>query len=260
MSGAAAAGTQWWSTLYDDLLTEMLLERADEAELAATVSFLAERLELRPGATVLDQCSGIGSVALPLAARGYRVIGVEQSEPYVARARRDAEARGLSCRFVAGDALAVGPGEPCDAGFNWWTSFGYTLDDRQNAEMLARAFEALVPGGRFVLDTLNLPGVLRGFREHVVTRRATSRGEVTLVRESRVDLGAGALLKRWTYFLPDGRRVEHDSTVRLYLPHTLGELFRSVGFTSVELFGSIAGDPLGLDSPRCLVLARRPLR
>lgn len=252
--------TEWWTSLYDDLLAEVLLERASEAEMDATLAFLADKLELRPGATVFDQCSGIGSLALPLAVRGYRVVGVEQSEAYVARARRDAEARDLRCRFLAGDAFAVGPGVPCDAAFNWWTSFGYARDDRRNAEMLARAFEALVPGGLFLLDTLNLPGVLRGFREHVVTRRATSRGEVVLVRESRLDLGAGALLKHWTYFLPDGRRVEHDSAVRLYLPHTLAELFCGVGFTAVELYGSVAGGRLELDSPRCLVRARRPPR
>jgi SAM-dependent methyltransferase len=250
----------WWASLYDDLLAEVLLERASPAEVEATIDFLADRLELRPGATVFDQCSGIGSLAVPLAVRGYRVVGVEQAEGYVERARQEATAAGVGerCRFVASDAFAVGPGEPCDAAFNWWTSFGYALDDGQNRRMLAQAFEALVPGGVFVLDTLNLPGVLRGFREHEVTRRRTPRGEVVLVRESRVDPDAGALRKRWTYFLPDGRRVEHDSAVRLYLPHTLGELCRAEGFVEIELFGSIAGEPLALDSPRCLLRARKP--
>ena len=228
------------------------------SEVEATLDFLTDKLELRPGSTVFDQCSGTGSLALPLAARGHRVIGVEQSQAYVARAQQQAATRGLACRFVAGDAFEVGPGEPCDAVFNWWTSFGYALDDRKNGEMLSRAFEALVPGGIFLLDTLNLPGVLRGFRLHEVTRRATARGEVVLVRESRVDAAAGALRKRWTYFLPDGRRVEHDSAVRLYLPHTLADLCKAAGLTDVVLYGSTMGDPLGIDSPRCILRARRP--
>jgi SAM-dependent methyltransferase len=253
-----SAGESWWTSLYDDLLAEVLLERAGGPEVEATVDFLERALELPPGSTVFDQCSGIGSLALPLAARGHRVVGVEQAPAYAARARAEAEARGLPCRFVAGDAFLAGPGEPCQGAFNWWTSFGYALDDRKNTEMLARAFEALVPGGVFVLDTMNLPGVLRGFREHEVTRRATPRGAVVLLRESRVDTAAGALRKRWTYFLPDGRRVEHRSQVRLYLPHTLADLCRGAGFGGVELYGSIAGAPLDLDSPRCIVRARRP--
>ncbi len=249
----------WWAALYDDLLAEALLERKSEDETRATLAFLEDRLALRPGDVVFDQCSGIGSLALPLAARGYRVVGVEQAEAYVARANSEARERGIDAHFIAGDAFEVGPGEPCAAVFNWWTSFGYATDDRTNAKMLARAFEALVPGGWFLLDTMNLPGVLRGFREHVVTRRETSRGELVLVRESRFDLPRGVLLKRWTYFLPDGRRVAHDSEVRLHLPHTLVEMLASVGFREVELYGDLAATPLDIDSPRCICRARRPL-
>jgi hypothetical protein len=83
-------------------------------------------------------------------------------------------------------------------------------------------------------------------------------GELVLVRESSLDLVAGAIDKRWTYFLPDGRRVRHRSRVRLYLPHELDRLLREVGFVDVELFGSIAGEPLSLDTPRCICRARRP--
>ena len=249
---------QWWASLYDDLLADMLLERADPVEVEATAAFLVEALELRAGDAVFDQCSGIGSLSLPLAERGHRVIAVEQSEGYVARSRREAEARGLSCRFEAADARAFSPGEPCRGAFNWWTSFGYSLDDRDNARMLDRAFEALAPGGVFLLDTMNLPGVLRGFREHVVNRRAGPEGEVVLVRESRFDLAAGALLKRWTYFLPDGRRVAHDTSVRLYMPHELVDLLRRAGFDEVELYGSVRRERLDVDSPRCICRARRP--
>jgi hypothetical protein len=35
-------------------------------------------------------------------------------------------------------------------------------------------------------------------------------------------------------------------------------MLRAVGFTDVELLGSTAGEPLALDSPRLIALARRP--
>ena len=56
----------WWSALYDHWLAEQLLVR-DPGEVESTVAFLKERLGLWPGARVLDQCCGIGSIALPLA-------------------------------------------------------------------------------------------------------------------------------------------------------------------------------------------------
>ncbi len=247
----------WWETLYDDWLADQLLARSED-DARPDVDFLVRRLDLGPGARVLDQCCGIGSLALPLAARGFDVVGVDQAAGYVARAQRDARARGLHLELVAADARAFVPRAPVNAAFNWWTSFGYADRDEDNVAMLARAFDALVPGGAFALDTMNVPGVLRSFQRDVAVRRTTPRGEVLLLRESSVDLARGVMLKRWTYHL-DGKQVaDHRSRVRLYMPDTIARMLASVGFEAIELLGSTEGEPVGLDSPRLVALARRP--
>ncbi|HEX3772665.1 MAG TPA: methyltransferase domain-containing protein [Polyangiaceae bacterium] len=247
----------WWSALYDDWLAEQLLVR-DPGEVASTLAFLGGRLGLERGMRVLDQCCGIGSVALPLAARGFQVVGVDQAEGYVARAAKDAQAQGLDATFVAADACRFVPSAPVHAAFNWWTSFGYFDDDDMNLAMLARARDALVPGGRFALDTMNVAGVLRGFQRDVALRRETPRGEVLLLRESRVDLESGRMIKRWTYFLGSEKKAEHPSSVKLYMPDVVAGMLRRAGFTDVEMFGGLSGEPLSLDSPRLVAVARRP--
>jgi SAM-dependent methyltransferase len=253
------ASKPWWHDLYDDLLAEVLLVRADRAELDATLRFITEKLGVGPSDRVLDQCCGIGSLALELASRGLSVVGVEQSAPYVERALATARERGLFVDLVAADARDWLPKKRVRGAFNWWTSFGYSEDDRDNARLLDRAFEALEPGGRFLLDTMNVPGVLRSFQEETVTRRATPRGEIVLLRRSRIDARAGVMRKRWSYVLPDGNVVEkQESVVRLYLPHTLAEMLEAAGFRDVELFGDVTGRPLELDSHRCILLAKKP--
>jgi SAM-dependent methyltransferase len=249
----------WWQELYDDVLADVLLERADESEVKSTVDFLVKELGLRPKDCVFDQCCGIGSLSLPLAECGLSVSGVDQAAAYVERARHRARARDLDCRFVAGDAFEHMPAERCRGAFNWWTSFGYAETDGENARMLARAFESLEPGGRFALDTMNLPGVLRGFEERVVTRRQTPHGEVTLTRQSALDFSRGRLTKLWIFELPNGQRIERASSVRLYMPHTLRELFEAVGFRCCRFFGSVKGEALALDSPRCILVGEKPL-
>ena len=251
--------THWWNTLYDDLLADLLLARPeDDTEVRATLDFLTTELRLTGTSRVFDQCCGIGSLALPLARRGITVIGVDQATRYVDRATRAANERGVPATFFAGDAFEFVPTERVDAAFNWWTSFGYTLDDDRNAEMLRRAYDSLVPGGRFALDYLNVPGILRGFQRHVVLQRQTSHGEVVLWRDSAIDLARGSMKKKWTYFVPNGERVEHESTVKLYLPDALGALLSRVGFVEVCFFGDVHGGPLDLDSPRCIAIAQRP--
>lgn len=248
MRGAAE---EWWRSLYDAHLATVLLEREEEP--AETIDFLVRNLALRPGDRVFDQCCGIGSLAVPLAARGFTVVGCDLGEGYAARGRADAEARGVEVELVAADAFEFVPDGPCDGAFNWWTGFGYARDDARNLEMLRRAYEALRPGGRFALDTMNVPGVIRGFRPEVTIER----GGLELTRRSALDLDRGLLHKRWVYRLPDGGHVERESTVRLHTPWELRELLRAAGFDEVALFGGIDGSRIEVASPRCIAVATK---
>lgn len=252
-----AAG-EWWRALYDDLLAEVLLVRSDPDDATRTVAFLESALELRPGARVFDQCCGIGSLSLPLARRGYRVHGVDLGQGYAARGQAEAEAEGLPVDLRAGDAFSFVPEPACDAAFNWWTSFGYAPDDDRNLQMLRRALEGLRPGGRFALDFMNVPGVLAAFRPRMTTVRDTPLGRVTLVRDTRFDPATGVMHKVWRYRTPEGREVVHESAVRAYTPPELARLFSQAGFQDVRMVGDLDGGALTLESPRCLVLARRP--
>lgn len=248
--------TDWWSALYNEHLADMLLEPSSPAEADATVRFLVEQLALRPGDRVFDQCCGIGRLAIPLARWGAELVGVEQAAGYVERAR--AAAAGLPATFHAGDAFRFVPDRPCHAALNWWTSFGYHPDDDANLPMLARAFDALVPGGRFALDMPNVPGVYAGFRPSEIHRRTTPLGEVVMLRESQLDLARGLLHKRWTFLLPDGERIERPSTIKLYTPDRLVALLSAVGFVDARVFGATDASSLTLASPRCIVVARKP--
>jgi hypothetical protein len=124
--------------------------------------------------------------------------------------------------------------------------------------MLQRAFEALAPGGRFALDYPNVPGLHHDFRPHDITRRQTANGEIVMLRESRFELARGLLHKTWTFVLPDGRRVEHPSTVKLYAPDRLAAMLGEVGFVDVRVHGGIDRQPITLASPRCIVVGVRP--
>lgn len=102
---------------------------------------------------------------------------------------------------------------------------------------------------------MNVPGLYRHFLPHVVTRN----GDVTLVRESTINLTANTIYKEWTYFLPDGQRTVHHSSVRLYDPAALRRLFETAGFEEIKFYGDIDESPLTLNSPRCIITARKPL-
>jgi SAM-dependent methyltransferase len=99
-----------------------------------------------PGQRVLDLATGTGALALPLAAAGCRVIGVDVSPEQVAAARRSASERGLDVELFA--ARAEETGLPAGA-FDLVTAsqcFGYFDPGRIWSELR----RLLAPGGRLV--------------------------------------------------------------------------------------------------------------
>jgi SAM-dependent methyltransferase len=57
---------------------------------------------------VLDVGCGVGDIALDLAARGYRVVGIDVAKPAIAAATKAAEERGLgTATFVQGDLASL---------------------------------------------------------------------------------------------------------------------------------------------------------
>jgi hypothetical protein len=108
------------------------------------------------------------------------------------------------------------------------------------------------------VDTINLASLLRQFQPSLVQRYKTPAEEWLCLRETSLDWPRGLALTDWTFLAPDGRRTQHRTTTRTYLPHVLGELLRTCGFVSVDYFGSIQGEPLGIDSPRCICVAKKP--
>lgn len=245
--------TPWWETFYDENLADMLLEQTSPVEIERAADFLIQALGLSGGERALDQCCGSGRLTWEMGRRGFEMHGIDLIPGYIDRAQKRGPVGSNAPRFEVADAFKFRADSQFDAVFNWWTSFGYAEADETNTLMLRRAWETLRPGGRYALDFMNVPGLYRHFLPHVVTRN----GEVTLVRESTLDLAANVIRKQWTYFLPHGQRVVHHSSVRLYDPAALRRLFEAAGFSEVAFFGDVDASPLTLNSPRCIVTAKK---
>jgi SAM-dependent methyltransferase len=106
---------------------------------------LAEAVDLRPGAPVLDVACGSGNAALAAARSGAQVVGVDYVPDLLARARQRAAAEGLAVEFQLGDAEDL----PFDAAsFDAVLSvFGsmFTPDHYRSAAEMIRVAR---PGGR----------------------------------------------------------------------------------------------------------------
>ncbi|PJF23793.1 MAG: hypothetical protein CUN53_21090, partial [Phototrophicales bacterium] len=99
------ASHHWWRDFFTDDYAAYGLAATDPAVNQHIVEFIIATLKLSPGDTIFDQCCGIGRLSIPLAQRGMNVIGVDLSQSYIERARREAAICNLPCEFHCADAL-----------------------------------------------------------------------------------------------------------------------------------------------------------
>jgi SAM-dependent methyltransferase len=234
------------------------LARADEAERTRDeVDFVLERLELEPGARVLDLACGRGRHSIELARRGFRVTGVDLSPRSLELAHEAVHAAGVEVELVHADMRAIDYDAEFDGALNLFTAFGYFEDEADDRLVLERVARALRPGGGFLLDTLNPLWLARGFRP----REWRELDDGTLMLEERAyDPLSGRVAAVWTFVGPDGKRSELRHSIRSYTPAELAGMFRAAGLAVEGAWAEFDGSPLALDSEghRVILLGRRP--
>lgn len=243
MPGAAHDNT------YSATWFETFLRTIPPAQTEAECAFLARQLPQPAFTTLLDICCGMGRHAIPLAARGYRVLGMDVDPHALAVARAEAEREHAGqVEWRQGDMrdLTALPAD-FDGVLLLWQSFGQ-FDDATNADVLRQARDRLRPGGRFVLDIYH-----RAFFAARLDERRFEREGRTITETKRMDG------RRLSVTLDYGPDLPRDVFAwELFTPDEIMALGRQVGFEPLLCrTGYDEAQPASADAPRMqLVFAR----
>jgi SAM-dependent methyltransferase len=248
-------GPEWFETFFGPDYFEIYRDFFPPEKTAAEVEGVVALLGLPPGARVLDLACGQGRHAIPLAERGFAVTGYDLSETLLSRARSDAAARAADVRWIRGDMRALPFEAEFDAVINVFTAFGYFADEADDVEALRRVRRALVPGGRFLLETLHRDALPARFQPHI--EYTTSNG-TRVVRDYAWDLARDVIEDRAVVIRPDGTRAEYASALRVRSLSGLLALVREAGLEPLAWHGGLEGGPLQLDSRRLVLVSARP--
>jgi SAM-dependent methyltransferase len=227
-----------------------ILEKA-----AWQVEGLVRLLELPANARVLDLACGWGRVALPLAQRGYRVTGLDLSEAFLARARRDAQEAGLDIDFRRADMRQIPFVAEFDAVIMMCSSFGVLESDEEDEKVLHAVARALRPGGRFFLDqAASREWVIRHYQGRDWAER---KGGILVLQERELNLLESRNYVRLTIVEPDGSRRAYDHAFRFYTLTELAGMLGRAGLAHRAAWGDFDGSPYTLESRRMIVLAEK---
>ena len=215
------------------------------------IDFVLERLELESDARVLDVACGHGRHSLELARRGFHVTGVDLSPRSIALARDAAASEGLDATFVQRDARELDFDAEFDAAINLFTSvIGYFDEEAENQRVIAAVARALGRGASFLVDTINLLSLARGFQE--VHWEEFDSGTLMVERRD-FDFERGRSLADWTFVRRDGSRKTIRHSLRVYAPHELIAMFEAADLDVAGSWGNFDGDALSFDMWRLIV-------
>jgi len=245
----------WYEGFFESHWLDEIALRIPKERTAEQVEFLIAKLGLDDGASILDLACGHGRIALELARRGYRVTGLDLSPRSLQFAREAAASEELHVEWVQADMRDIPAGAMFDAVANVFTSFGFFREDDENQRVLDGVARALVPGGAFLIDVVNLLGLVRRYRD----RGWEERDSVFQLNENEFDFLGGRNHGHWTFIWSDGTRSELVHSVRTYAPHELASMLARAGLEVKGAWGDWDTSELSFESRRLILLARKPL-
>ena len=202
---------------------------------------------------VLDLACGNGRHAIDLAARGFRVTGVDLSEEFIAEARSHAPE---NARFIRLDMLDLPTDLAATAGFDGAYCFGNVVghfDRRDLQTFLAGVSRLLKQGAVFVIDT----GMAA---ESILCPLPRGRwfrfGDMFMLSEHRYQALEGRLDIDYT-FIHKGPPVTHRTSSFVFTLAEFSRLFAEAGLATEAALSSPAGEPFTVGSPRLLLQTRR---
>jgi SAM-dependent methyltransferase len=232
---------------YDYFVGSQLTEDRTVSE----VDEIVEAQALKPGARVLDVHCGHGRHANVLAARGYKIVGIDRVQRFIEMARADAARRHLSVDYRHMDLRELDLNHEFDAAFSWFGSFGY-FDDDTDLDILVRIRRALRPGGSFLLDMQSpyrlIPALIAGQGTCCYQRRIGNDIAVDVLTLDAV--GSRYLAKRIA--VRDGVAHEAAYAVRAFTAPEISAWFKAAGFSGVTVRAE-RGEAFTVQSRRLVV-------
>jgi SAM-dependent methyltransferase len=235
----------WYETFFEGIALDLWRQAITPETTRAECDFLERELKLRPGARVLDVPCGNGRHVVELAARGYRLTGVDVSAGQIREARQRPAPAGPPVAWHRAEMRDLPADVRFDACYCFGNSFGY-IDPAGTRAFLGAVARSLEPGARFAMDTgMAAECILPRFEAH----QSAQVGDILFVEENRYDLDEGCIETTYTFSRGDETVTRTGCEIR--------GLLRDAGLEPVAEYGSLDREPFVLGTPCVILVAEK---
>ena len=222
---------------------------------AGEIDFILSQLNLSPAARVLDVGCGFGRHSLELARRGYFVVAIDPSAAMIAAAQKRAALANISVDFRPLKGESFTTPQPFDAALCLFTTLGQIFEGEENSALAAQAYNALKPGGKFVVEVPQKEATVQNLRP----ADKFGQGDRYTTVTRRFNAGDNTVTEIFTVISPEATKT-YLLRYRLYSRPELTALLHQAGFSVIASYADYQGAPLSPASPTMLVISAKPER
>jgi len=205
---------------------------------------------------IIELACGTGRLAIPLAAQGIPVLGVDLHEGMMQHAMEKAHKQGVQVQFLVQDCTQLQL--PITTKFIYMTgnSFQHFLTNESQNALLQSVKKHLQPGGEFLFDTrnaiLNELSVIDEYEEQTIT----SNGEKRLTFHHEEYNPVTQILTCRAVHQQGQKSFEDSILLRYTYPMEMTRLLQQNGFELLHLYGSWQKNDFHAQSPSMIVHVR----
>ncbi|SDX52628.1 Methyltransferase domain-containing protein [Marininema mesophilum] len=228
----------------------LVYRHRDNSHAEQEVHEVAKWLDLGEGTSVLDLCCGTGRHSRSLARLGCQVTGIDLSEVLLSHAQSSKEELGI--RYVRGDMRELPfTDQSFDAVVNLFTSFGYFVEDEENAKVLKEIQRVIKPGGRFLIDFLNREAV----KKNLIPQSERMDGDIRILEERWID--GDFVCKTIILTKEHGEKKVYQERVKMYSLEQMEAMIDASGLQIDRVSGDFKGSPYSKDHSQRMIFTGR---
>lgn len=239
--GKVLTDEEFWIVFKDILFGQDRIDKAMEE-----VDKILELIDVDSGSKILDMPCGIGRHSRILERKGFEVVGVDKTEDYV----KDADERTDQAEIVRGDMKDFRREGEFDAVINWWNSFGYFEEKKDDVRMLENINASLVEEGVLLMDVWSKELTAKSNLD----QRWNRQNELLHLEEHEIKEDWKKVETTWIK-VEEGKVREYTWEKRLYSAAELEQLLQKAGFSKIKFYGDLEASEYNLEADRMIVKA-----
>lgn len=235
---------EWFEEWFDSPYYHLLYANRSIEEAEKFITRIVDKLNIPPGAKVLDIACGKGRHSRTLAKLGFNVTGIDLSHNSISYAR---QFESDNLHFQEWDMRCTYRHNGFDYAFNLFSSFGYFKDDADDFAVIKACAEDLKPGGTLVIDYMNTQCTIKNMHKRDIIQRDNIQFHI----QKKV---ADGFIKKKIEFIADGEHHSYEEQLKIINLYRFETMLKDAGFELTQLFGDYELNRFDSGSSQRLIL------